>query len=228
MKKLPTILIVCICIFTTFSDIHAALSSSGCLEADILIVVDWSGSTQSEHSSMVGAIYAYSRSFVLTDNGIKIGIVSFGDNSTIVSPITADTDVLDQGMMTLLADNANHGTVADDVPALIHTLMLQSMKERGRMPLRRFVIFISDGDIHNRREIRTELVRASTSLEIMTFAIWLGESSEDSNNIPYVEPREDVEMSGRDFMKLIASPGCFLQSDYSSLRDFLIRLNLCI
>jgi hypothetical protein len=219
MKKLTKLAVILVIYLKSFFA-FAQPTDVGCLEADVIIVADWSGSTKSNHKFMVEAMYAYSQSFRLRDDGIKIGLISFGDCTYAECDLTSDTNQINQGIMNLLSDSGWHSTIADPVPDLVSYMMKISETARKRTPQKRFVIFISDGEIDNKNGSIENVVNGFKSLKgdlnVITVPIYVGYSPFEIN--------PDWQ-----FMKEIAYSRDFLfKSSYQELKMFLKGLNLCM
>jgi hypothetical protein len=196
---------------------HAQTVSQGkgCLEADVLMVVDWSGSVADKQEYMEEAIIAYSRSFSLSDDGIKFGVVSFGDITTVHTPLTADTASIDHGILELMNDVGNHNSICDAVPSVASDLFIQSAEQRGKIPQRRFLIFVSDGDVQRKYTIRAQFRALAERQNITICAITL-------------EGNVDDKEGAKEFMSYIADPNYLFHSSYGELREFLVTINLCM
>lgn len=189
----------------------------GCLEADIILAVDWSGSVSAKREYMLQAIYAYSRSFLLSEDGIKLGVLSFGDETSSPALLTADTTVIDHGILQLMDDSLNHATRCDDVPTYASVLFAQSKQERGKSPQRKFLIVISDGDVRGKDVVSQEFRAFAEREGVLICTIRLEGKVDDI----------DIE-AAESFMSQIAYPNYAFRSSYYELRQFLVTLNLCM
>ncbi len=189
--------------------------AQGCLEADIIVAVDWSNSVSSKRQEMVDALYTYSRAFTLRKDGIKLGILSFGDTSRIEAPITSDTNYIDLGLASLFSDKAGHSTRCGEIPGYASVLFNQSASERGKIPEKRFLIFISDGDVENKDYVAQDFLTFAASQNVVVCAIQINSDLA-------------IERSATKFMRDIATPGFYFTSSYSKIQSFLRTLDLCM
>lgn len=177
-----------------------------CLQLDLLILSDFSGSVKGHEKFITDAIKQFSEQFELSEQGIKIGVIAFETESYLVSPLTSDRDELNDRIRTLSKIKANGGT------NLIGALMRadSELMNHGRIGYRQVIVIISDG-APDYPDITLKVADQVKSDNIGIFGVYVDDFLGDSN-----------------YLQQISSEFCYVRSDYQNLIFTLKKLNMCL
>lgn len=168
MKKFLTLL------FLLFASYQA---KTQCLNADIMILIDWSGSEQGNETKLVTAAGLFVSEMDISEQQIRAGVMTFSYDPIGIVDLTSNKDYLLNGIGNLLLDNADGGTEIDN-----------ALKESGQILnnkryVRKIIIIISDGDIDDIDEgIETARLLKNT-LPLTIFAVQIGGTEKGYNNL---------------------------------------------
>lgn len=202
-------------LISIFLLLNTLFSSAQCLKADIIMVVDWSGSEGTNKDYLTDAVHDYIGSLSLGPSAIKIGIIPFSDRPYMefAAPLTSDLGSLFFVLNKLRDSYPSGGTQFLSSFYLAREFFLKSETERGEQVLR-IIIFISDGE-ENAYIDRTYTQGLASELKASGIFIWsIITSTESSNDVEHMQ-------------KISSGPGYFLERDYQQLKEELLRLNLC-
>lgn len=174
----------------------------GCLEADIIILADVSMSIDGYEVFLNTAIVSFIDGLQITENGIRVGIISFAGSADVVVPITGDPDVVDDKFKKF-----KPAGTTDMASGLME--VKNEFRLNGREGYQKIVVIISDGDTKNIDEC-IAMVDAMMAENIMVCGVLiLNDDSKDG------------------FMARISGT-CYLRSAYQNLIVELNRLDFCL
>lgn len=178
-------------------------NAQGCLEMEIVLLVNVSGSVKGHELQVNTAVASFVKYLGLSEEGIRVGIVTFDDVTHIVHPLSGDSS----SILSTLGDMfINYNST--DMAIGINTCT-NMFNNQAREHVKKMLIIISDGDVDNQD---SALEQASfikkRGVGICTVLI-LNNSSK--------EP----------FMSQIAD-GCYVKSSYENLVDEIKKLDICI
>lgn len=176
-----------------------------CLDLDIMIVADYSGSVQGQEQSVVSAIEGFASGFSLDADGVNLGIVIFNNRAELAAALTGDVREILVQTSLLRAAEATGSTYLEKGLTLAATELLSN----GRPGYRRLVIVISDGDV----TLVDDTLLAAQQLQLLGIGI-CAVLIRNSNAKPELLRR--------------ISNGCYAESDYNNLADELKKLDLCL
>lgn len=183
-------------------------NDSNCLEADIMILADISGSVGGNQEFIGKSISEFVNRFELSETGIKIGVIVFSDRASIMSGLTSDKNRLNI-VSQLISNNPCGGNT--NITAALHSAF-NEIQQNGRNGLIKLVILISDGGgnvgIAEETYQAAEILK-STGTSICSIAILTGES--------------DLVL-----MKSISMPACYSESNYNNLLESLSKMDICL
>ena len=184
----------------------------GCLEADIIFLLDMSSSVRGYKSFIGDAVEEFSDSFTLSDDGIKIGFATFASVLGYTVQPTGSNGILESGIDTLRIVGADGGTGMSPAFAFAYNAFGQSADDRGKIPMR-IVVCISDGELGDWES-----------------AIMWAKALKSYAGVHIYCINTDAEMSsGEDILIDIASsPTHYVASDYTSLTQAVKALDLCM
>lgn len=178
-------------------------SPKGCLKADVIVLIDISGSVKGHEDQINLALIGFVDHLNISDEGIHAGIIAFSDNTKTLCRLTGNHDEFDDSFKQVQSDNGNTNMMMG-VNAVIDEL-----EKRGRPDAIKVVIIISDGAT----EFQGGTVR---SLERLTLMQGMVCSVLIKNGL-----------SDEDFMKRIGG-NCYLETDYGRLYKELEKLDFCL
>lgn len=211
-------------IFLAFVLLSSNLTGAQCLVADIVFVLDWSGSQEGKERYMVSAVYDFVQDLSFGPTTIKAGIVVFTgecvyDYST---PITSDKESFLFMLDELSRVKAVGGTNISSGLYLARSYLEKSYVERrdkdgGLEPIQ-LVVLISDGDEGENNYSKSKTVATLIKLDPLCRIYSL-----------YSRPDYIYGLSGpHDHMYDLSSGSeYFSRADYTGLKEELERMNLC-
>lgn len=183
---------------------HTEVQSPG---YDLLLAVDTSHSMealdftiQGQQVTRMQVIKGVMDRFIKGRTGDRIGLVIFGSQAFVLSPLTLDRDAVRQLLDSLEPNVAGQGT------ALGNAIALGIKKLRERPPASRVMILIADGDNTHGIFPPLEAAKIATKAEVRIYVIGVGSTAK---SIPIlekgqIEMREDLTMD-ENTLKRIAS-----------------------
>lgn len=183
-----------------------------CLVADIVIATDWSGSIAGNEKFLVNALYYFIKTTYLSENGVRMGLVSFGTSAEIDARITADRSELENELSYMLSKKADGVTnLSDALRISMSELRSFDFGGNARAHSKKILIIISDGEPDDRLGA-IELAKEAKSEGIQIFTISV-----------YGASRIDHEC-----LRSLASEQSYFESNFFSLREVFDRLGICI
>lgn len=77
-------------------------NAQGCLQANIIILLDWSGSVNGDEAIISYSAMKYASELKLSDAGIKLSIITFNDVAKVIAPLSGNASLI-QAMLVKLA-----------------------------------------------------------------------------------------------------------------------------
>lgn len=181
-------------------------STQGCLQIDIMLVGDLSGSIDGNEYIIADAYDAFVNRFELADNTMRIGAVVFSDNTFILSHLTSTKNIL--------VDRINYmrthrlGGTTNMYGAL--DFVWKEFKQNGRKNVRKMIIILSDGEVDHPEEtaIIIEQMKLESNIEICAVYI-------------------DTYSGKEEYMANISNTYCYVSTSYQALIFELERLDIC-
>lgn len=199
------ILIICVFFFSSFS--LNEKKDVGCLELDILLIADLSGSVDGHELFIRDALKAFVERFELSENGIKIGYIKFSGYAELENRLTVDKDDLLRSINRI--DSSSTGS-STNLTHAFHLTMNEFMSN-GRPNVGKIVILISDGD----PDSEESAMESATLLKTMPGTSICGVF---------------VAASGgkKEFMKELSSSFCYVESNFENLIVELKKMDICL
>lgn len=197
------ILALVICLLFSF---NKSIETVDCLEMDILLVGDFSGSIRGREGFITEAFDIFVNRFELSEQGIKIGVMAFESDAHLICPLTSDRELLTSRLNQLKGKGGNGGTNTSD--ALV--MATNELIGNGRQGYRKMIVLVSDG------------IASSPDRAIM-----LAKQIKYSN-INICGVLIDGASNSTDFMKEVSSDFCYFESDFNNLINTLKKLNICL
>ncbi len=201
---MKTLLAITLLVLCSFQSEHKA----GCAKIDIILIADMSGSINGQQQYVHDALYQFADRFELEENGIRMSLIKFNDDATVLYPLGNDKAELMQAIETIKTTYPEGTTKM--TTAFIAT-MNEFIKRGGRDDPLRVVILISDGaptDDEQSKQMAKDLRETFNSL---IFGILVSSYEQDEQ-----------------FMREVSSLNCYLETGYGSLANELKKLDICI
>ena len=146
-----------VCFFT-----HICVYSQ-CLEADIIILVDFSGSEEGNEKHLTQAVREFTQT--LPSETVQIGIIGFANSYTIWCPLGGDLNKALNVMAQTKADGGTYITSALDA-------VYRQLDNERQVP--KICILISDGEISDMNYGMAYLKTMKEGLPLVVYAVQIG------------------------------------------------------
>ncbi len=200
-------------IFLILSIFISNFAYSQCLKADIVILLDWSGSESENGHFVTGAASDFIYSLSMGPSSVKVGIIPFS-YSPLISwcvPLTHDALILSNVVSNLGTTIPSGGTSYQDSFSLSDDFFKKSEEERGEKVMK-IIILISDGEELN--FYSNDIIDYLKSNDCLIWCI--GTTSGNMSD----EGRQRL-------MGISSGPEFYSEQTYFTLREELVRLNIC-
>ncbi len=196
-------------------------SLSQCLKADIILMLDWSYSQDSNRVYVSGAALDFVQSLNLGPSSVKVGIIPFDTDPLcpFMLPITDNKDILLQSLTSLGKTPPVGSTLFPSSLRMANNFFNESLIKRNEEVIK-IIIFISDGEeyfgdfgLEVDREMSQEL---SKKLKDSGCFIWCINTSYHKLKWPVDHLRG--MSSGNQY---------YIERNYTDLKEELPRLQIC-
>lgn len=176
---------------------------TGCLKADVIVLVDISGSIDGNEDQIHLALVDFVDGLDISDEGIHAGIVAFSDQGKTLCKLTGNHDDFDDTFTKVKSDNGNtnmkQGLMA----------VMDEYAQRGREDAIKVVIIISDGATQDQPEA-IQLAESLILIRALVCSVLIKNTVSDA-----------------DFMKKLGG-NCYMETEYKNLYKELQRLDFCL
>ncbi len=184
-------------LFTPYKDKYS------CLELDIVVLVDISGSLQGYELYVHNALNSLIDGLKTSEDGIRMGIAVFGSRGEILSSLSGDKEIIKSQISHIFATGGSTN-MTDGLYVTLNEFI-----NNGRQGVKKLIVVISDGDVDSVQG--TTL--AAQQLKLANISIC---------SVLIVAKRINAQL-----MKDISN-GCYLESDYENLPKEIEKLDICI
>ena len=198
MRKLITTILL----FTSF-----LAPAQGCLQMDIMLIGDLSGSIDDNEYFVANAFAAFVSKFELSDNTVKIGTMVFEDEPILLSHLTSNKGQL-LTSIDYIRNNDLSGTTRMGDAILV---AWQEFTLYGRAGTRKMIILVSDGAVDESSNTYSIIQSMKTQTGIEICGIYV-----------------DTHSGKPGYMAKISEPYCYVSTSYDILVQELEKLDLCI
>lgn len=172
---------------------------------DIMILADMSGSVQFYQDFVSEATQAFINRFELSDNGVRIGLVTFSTDAVLVSEVSTNK--------ALLINQAKGITNKEAIgyTNLSSALQIAAVELMNNRASPKMIIVITDGnpdDINKSRMIAQGL--------------------RDLNQITVCGVLVNNSIAKGNFLNELCTHGCYTETNYSALASELEKMNICL
>ncbi|MDH5442130.1 MAG: VWA domain-containing protein [Candidatus Nomurabacteria bacterium] len=204
-------LIVCLVLSAV---VYFQAKAQDCISADIVMLVDWSGSLEGYEGAQMDACKEFVSKFDLKKERVRFALVSFYNfgEETINHKLSSDKKSLLSKFESMKSLSAGGSSYMEGGISLSRVIF-QRGNETRTDNYQKIIIIISDGDLNDSVETYVELLSMTNQYAVRVISLYMGNYNNDSS----------VE-----FMKSIATPGNYFQTSYKELAEFLKDLDLCL
>lgn len=193
MKKFIILLLMSLMLYSSNS------KAQECLQADMMILVDWSGSEQGHELEVATAAALFISELPVRHDMLRIGIVPFSNGIDTLFPLTGDKDLLLEQIAYWSAVGAAGGTYIEDA------LMISGQQLLNQRMVPKIIIIISDGEIHDIDNAVVTKYRLKSMMPLAVFAVQIGRDNikgdidylirltGNADNVEIAEPLEILE-----------------------------------
>ncbi len=150
---------------------------------------------------------------VLSEDGLKIGLVTFSDSAVIEQHLTSNQS---KALETIFDLRSKKGSGLTDMQEALEQSILEFSSRRehgcGRQYADKIAIIISDGDPQFKDDVYRLSQEAQLELGMRIFTVLISGPA-------YVN---------EDFLKSISSEDSYFKTDYEGLKSLLEQLDLCL
>lgn len=172
MKKF--LITLCLLIATSFAEVK----SQGCLTADMIILIDWSGSEMGNEKELATAARLFVSELPIDTLQLRIGAIIFADEPLDMIPLTGNKFRLLQNLDDLKSTDANGGTQITESIELAGDMLVNERK------VSKIIVIISDGEIPDIEDAVESLNYMKETIPLSVYAVHIGaETEENINNL---------------------------------------------
>lgn len=179
--------------------------SPGCLQLDIVIVGDLSGSVQGSEKFVSDAFQAFSSKLEVSEEAVKIGVVVFNSVAYMIQPLTSDKTILGKKVGSIASFEASGST--NMLSAF--GMAIDDLVQNGRKGFRKIIIMVSDGAVDN-SDATLLVAQQIKAANISICGVLILDGTVD-----------------HEFMKVISSEYCYTEANYGNLIKELEKLDMC-
>jgi hypothetical protein len=200
---------------------------------NIVIALDFSGSERAYLEEIRTVLLALTSTYELSENNLKIGILTFNRGAQRILPLTGDTEKLDAAIEELRIPTTVYAT---DIHSAIE-MANEEFRLRSIVGVPKFFVLVSDGDPHAHSRgygfqedlINMDLIKAGDADNevepVHVFTLYTGRLSPFQNRFS-----EEVRRASIRHMQHMASdPGSFFfYEQYPLLVEYFERIAHCL
>lgn len=196
--------------------------AGGCLQMDIMLLGDFSSSVHGYESFVAKAFAAFAKQFELSENGVKIGVVTFTSIAEVVCPLTSDRELLRTKVDSLDYFKANGNTNM----FWAFSLAKREFQLHGREGFKKMMIVVSDGEPNLKTEVKIFAQQIKRE-NINICGVLIVKNMWDEDSMVNYMTLSMSQINGAEFMKEI-SGDCYVESDYQNLITEIQKLSICL
>ncbi len=197
------------------------LTAQGCLTADVMILMDWSGSEHGNEQRLALAASMFVSELPIDDNQLRVGILAFSSSIKSVVDLTGNKEKLLNEIAALALTEASGGTYIE--PAILYAGHL--LNNKRQVP--KIIIIISDGEIY---DVNNGVIQIEYYKSIMPLFVHAVKVSDYDNYYEWysIEDIKEREYSlNKNLMFLVGKNGIVEFSLPTEIVQALKKLNLC-
>ncbi len=181
-----------------FSIIHYS-QSQDCLQADIMILIDWSGSEKGHELELATAASLFVDELPIGKQNVRVGLITFSDGVDNIVELSGDKEMLMDEIISISLIGASGGTGIEE------PLRVAGKYLTNERIVPKIIIIISDGEIYDMEEALVSITNVKAMSRANVFAVKIGrEGIEDviknlilltgnKNNVEIAIPTEILE-----------------------------------
>lgn len=182
--------------------------AASCLQMDIMLLGDFSASVDGHEKFVTDAFSAFVNKFDLDENGLKIGVIGFSNDATLISPLTSDKEKISTGIDKWVESDYGTGGTTNMKDAMF--LAMNEFTVNGRTLYRKLLIVVSDG----KPDSPDQVLAISEQFKSMNIGVC---------GVLIVAENYDDK-----YMKNLSSNFCYVETDYNNLIEELKKMDICL
>lgn len=186
-----------------FLSLFQGVEKRGCLELDVVLLIDISGSIQGHEHKAQEAVKIFLDGLELADDGIMVSIVTFSSEPRLICSLSSDKTMLKGKANDIISDNG-----ATYIASGLY-LSVEQLLKVGREGVKKMIIVISDGQVADPETSKTICSQLKVAMIGICSVLIL------------------TDVHNRDFMRDISN-GCYIESSYDNLPKEIKKLDMCI
>lgn len=201
MRK-TAILLLMVFSLATVVMLCAGKKESDCLQVDIMLVADFSGSVIGYEGFVQDAFISFVNQFELSEETVKVGVVTFNSSAYLHCPISSDKPhIIDR------IENFHAATGNTNMLDAIQ-ISVQELLNNGRPGYKKIIVLVSDGMPDDRAQVQSACEQMNV-FGLNVYGILIESFGHDE-----------------EFMNSISTH--YLKSDYESLSVEIKKLDICL
>ncbi len=171
MKKI-LIFLVSLILLTTIQ-----AKSQNCFNADMMILIDWSGSEKGNECALATAASLFISELPVEENQLRAGVLTFNNYVVDEVSLTGDKDFLLSNIAGIALYEANGGTSIEDA------LITAGSALYNERTVPKLIIIISDGEINDMDEALMQVTALKQYMNVAVFAVQIGGQDDGLKNL---------------------------------------------
>jgi len=177
-------------------------SNNSCLQLDIVLIGDISGSVQGFEPFIRKAFLSFSNKFELDEDGVNIGVMVFNDIPYVLCPVTAD-----KSKFNIAITNVPAASGSTNMLRAFYVAM-EELLQNGRPGYKKIIIVVSDGMPDDKYEVMVA-AKQMQAVGIDVYGLLITNAMYDES-----------------FMESISVQ--YFASKYEDLADKIKKLDICL
>lgn len=179
-------------------------NNPSCLQMDIILLGDMSGSVQGYEGFVSSAFLTFASRFELSEENVKIGAFIFSDNPITISPLTANKPALLRDLQSINSSIASGSTFLS--PSL--SIAIDEFVKNGRDGYKKVIVIVSDGAVDD-KILSRQTAQMMRDYGITIYSVIINDLSSN--------PTFMQEISDR-----------YFDSDYQKLTETMLKMDVCL
>lgn len=188
----------------------------GCLVADIVFVADFSGSMAKYSNLVSDAFKEFSANLDISEEGIRVGFVSFTGNVYLDLVLTGDENEVINFENKLTFRESGGSTELAPALAMAKQVFL-SLDENRFSSSKKVIVFISDGQTSGADYTADSISAITESWELRKLGVDV-----------YVIDPQTIDSHPMLLHMIATTDDHYIASDYASLAEAIKKLNFCM
>ena len=213
--------ILFLALLTLFGFTSKQPPSEDCLRLDVILIGDTSDSVIGYESFIDTAFTSFVDKFEMADQSIRMGVIQFSDDAHVLCHLTGDKQIVKKSL-NKFKEKANGST---NMLAAFWAAV-REFKTNGRLDVKKVIVIVSDGEPSSIIETTSVATHLKDTLGIDICGVLVVKIDNDDGSFQMMYNVRDSYSP--QFMKNISSDFCYVESDFKTLKNKLMRLSICL